>query len=288
MDRPSGLARCLEAILSGTKLPAAIIVVDQGIGDEAPVVAADYANRGTPIVFRKEPPRGLSASRNRALSLARSAFVAVTDDDCVPHVNWIAALSESFGVFPEPDAVTGRVLPFGQESPGRHAVSSRTSTTGRDFRGRSAAPWEVGSGANLAVNRECIRRIGPYDERLGVGTRARAAEDIDMIYRLLCGGALIRYAPDAVVYHERQTTARRRASRSGYGTGIGTFCTLTAKTGDWRAGFVLLRWFVFRAQRIGQAVTKRRFGTVRDELLVLVGTCRGVALGLCIRKREQS
>lgn len=272
LDRPQGLARCLEALALGTVRPAEVLVVDQGEG-------ADLVVEGLPIRHLRQERRGLAASRNLALTEASRPVLAVTDDDCVPDVGWVAALEQAFRSPHPPDAVTGPVLPLGPEAPGLYAVSSRTSASPADFTGR-ALPWLVGTGANFAARREWLLRAGGFDERLGAGSPGGAGEDMDLLYRLLRAGARIRYEPRAVVFHERQPRERRLASRSAYGRGIGACCGLWLRERDLHALAVLGGWLRMRGGMAAGALRRRQWGGVREELLVLGGTARGLVYGL--------
>jgi GT2 family glycosyltransferase len=275
LDRPQGLARCLEALALGTVQPAEVIVVDQGEGAAAVVEA--FRGR-LPVRHLHQERRGLAASRNLALAEALQPVLAVTDDDCVPDVGWVAALD---GALQSPDleAVTGRVLPLGPEQPGLYAVSSRTSASPADFAGR-ALPWLVGTGGNFAARRDWLLRTGGFDERLGAGSPGGSGEDMDILYRLLKAGARIRYEPRAVVYHERQPRERRLASRSAYGRGIGACCGLWLRGRDLHALAVLGGWLRMRGGMAAGAVRRRQWSGVREELLVLGGTARGLMYGL--------
>ena len=342
LDRPQGLARCLEALAAGTVLPAEVIVVDQG-REAAPAV-----ERGLPVRWLRQERRGLAASRNLALAEARQPVLAVTDDDCVPDAGWVAALEGAFrsphppapspgppstpspgegetcSELPEegkgggslsreagegrggglqggwgrpspgegvlggpgegtgvraPDAVTGPVLPLGPETPGLYAVSSRISSSPADFAGR-ALPWLVGTGGNFAARRDWLLRVGGFDERLGAGSPGGSGEDMDLLYRLLRAGARIRYEPRAVVFHERQPRDRRLASRSAYGRGIGACCGLWLRGRDPHALAVLGGWLRMRGSMAAGALRRRQWGGVREELLVLGGTARGLVYGL--------
>lgn len=277
MDRPKGLARCLEALAAGEVLPAEVLVVDQG-GDARTRRVAE-AQDGLSVSWLPQQRRGLAASRNLALERASHPIVAVTDDDCVPSPHWVAALHRAFSSPDAPDAVTGPVLPLGPETPGLHAVSSRTRLSPAEFRGR-ALPWVVGTGANFALRREWVGRAGGYDERLGVGSAGGAGEDMDLLYRLLRQGARIRYEPRALVFHERQPRERRLASRSSYGRGVGACCGLWLRGGDWRALGVLARWLTLRTGLAARAAKQGRWEALREERLVLGGTARGLVYGL--------
>jgi hypothetical protein len=208
----------------------------------------------------------------------------VTDDDCVPHRGWIAAVSHAFVAAPEPDAVTGRVLALGPARPGLYAISLRTSTEPADFI-EATMPWHVGTGANFAARRSCLLGAGGYDERLGAGSPGLAAEDLELSYRLLRAGARIRYEPAAIVYHERHSPARRLATRWSYGHGIGATCGMLWIRGDSRyAVTVLWRWLSGRALRVVKSVLGRDMNSARQAIWSISGTVTGFTYGWRIER----
>jgi len=278
LDRPEALSRCLDALLTGTVRPAEIIVVDQSADEAARAVVTRQAPARVELRYHRQDRRGLSASRNAAVALATRPIVAVTDDDCVPDAGWVAAIARAFSEPAAPGAVTGRVLPLGAEKPGEYALSSRTATQRIDYFGR-VLPWSVGTGANVAVRQQWLARVGGYDERLGAGSAGAAGEDIDLLYRLLRAGTRIRYEPDAIVYHQRQSHARRLATRASYGRGIGACCAVWLRRGDPHAVMLLGRWLASRVRRLVGAAARRDGAAVREELLVLSGTLGGVIYG---------
>jgi len=112
---------------------------------------------------------------------------------------------------------------------------------------------------------------------------ARAAEDIDLIYRMLRAGATIRYCPQAVVRHERVDAARRRLTRRTYGRGIGAFVGIRGRERDVGVGVLLGHWVLQRLARLARAGFRLDRVTVAEEALVLAGTARGLVLGLRLR-----
>ena len=251
--REASLRRCIEAVAGGTVLPTRLLVVDQsgGAGREIPVASF-------PIEILPQPRLGLSASRNLALDRLEQEIVALTDDDCVPEAGWLAA-------------VTGPVLPLPSSGDRTAAVSSRAGDEPRVFETRTA-PWHVGTGGNMALNRA---RLGArrFDVRLGAGSPGRAGEDLDLIDRLLGAGERIRYEPGAVVRHERTTPARRLATRHEYGFGVGAMLGLGLRRGDPASVLQLASWLALRGRL---AVTRR---APAEELRVLGGTGRGLIYG---------
>jgi hypothetical protein len=103
-------------------------------------------------------------------------------------------------------------------------------------------PWQAGSGANFAAAAERLRALGGWDERLGTGSPGRAAEDADLLYRLLRDGGTVRYEPTAVVRHDWQPRARRLTTRWSYAYGVGAMAGLWLARGEpegarWLAGY---------------------------------------------------
>lgn len=281
-DRPAGLVRCLDAILAGEALPAEIIVVDQSRDTRVADALDAMPGHPVPVRYVRQPRRGLSASRNGALALASQATVAFTDDDCVPSAGWIATVHRVLAEDPSIAAVTGRVLPLGDEQPGTYVVSSRASSDPRLYQGR-ALPWIVGTGGNFAARREWLARVHGFDERLGAGSPGRAAEDADLLYRLLRTGAVIRYEPASLVYHERQTAAQRMASRQGYGHGIGALCALYMRKGDPYAWVILGSYLKALGVGLARALVHRDWFMARQRLRSLGGCASGLRYGLVIR-----
>jgi GT2 family glycosyltransferase len=278
-DRPQPLARCLEAIVRGATLPAQLVVVDQSRDSAVEAEVQALVTPGVAVQYIRQPRLGLSASRNAALAAATQPVIAFTDDDCVPDRGWLAAVAAALAVPEPPAAVAGRVLPLGEPSAGTHVVSPRGDERAADYRA-GAVPWAVGTGGNFAGSRAWLELVGRFDERLGAGSPGRAAEDADLIYRLLRAGGVIRYEPAAVVYHERQTEAQRLQSRWTYGFGIGAACALWARRGDPGALRLLGTWVAKQAVLLAGAVARRNGFLARQRMLSLRGGTRGLFYGL--------
>nr|MBA2676979.1 glycosyltransferase [Ktedonobacteraceae bacterium] len=245
-DRPVALRRCLLALLENQWLPSEVVVVDQGQFTTDPPVQAAFAERE--IVLRHEAMQtsGVSRGRNLGITLSTADFIAFTDDDCVPDTGWLGALFKACttGV----DGASGRILPLPASDPDLVAVSSRTSPIARLYQGVSPhAPWDVGSGGNLLLRRAALKHVGGFDERLGPGAPGRAAEDIDLLYRLLIAGFTIAYEPGAVVYHEMKTRQARLRSRFPYGYGMGAFLATHISKDDGYARMLFRRYLRFHA-----------------------------------------
>jgi GT2 family glycosyltransferase len=241
-DRAAALHRCLEAVLRGTMRPAEIIVIDQGAGGVDPALRQMFAEHNVAFQHMRMPGGGVSRGRNCRASLSVAELIAFTDDDCVPEQGWLAELYAA--CLPGIAGASGRVLPLPDLRPNMAAVSSRRSTVMRRYQGVAPhAPWDVGTGGNLLLRRGVFEQLHGFDQCLGPGAVGRAAEDIDLLYRVLRAGWAMTYTPAAVVYHEMKTRRARLRGRFPYAYGMGAFLVKQIRRGDGR-GWTLLRQYM--------------------------------------------
>jgi GT2 family glycosyltransferase len=287
-DRPEPLVRCVAALLSGTSLPRELVIVDQSRSDRtASIIASAGWDRTVHLKYVRSERAGLGASRNTAIAHSSSPVVLFTDDDCVPHPEWLSAIVEVFSAPHAPDVVTGRVLPLEDEGSSGQSVSTRTRTVPAQFRGLTL-PWYVGTGGNAAIRREWLDEVGGFNERLGAGSPGQSAEDMDLFYRLLRAGARAQYEPRAIVFHERkeQPGVTRRAR--SYGFGMGAFCAMRARLGEPYAWWIGARWCADRALMFAGACCLRRWPRAVYEMRAIHSAWRGIPYGLELARAEHA
>jgi glycosyltransferase involved in cell wall biosynthesis len=283
--RPDSLSRCLRALAAQTALPLEVIVVDQAPSDRARDAVA--ASGLSAVRYLEQPCLGLSASRNLALRSAAGARLAVTDDDCAPDPSWLAAVAAALDRTPRPEAVTGPILPLGDAPPGSFAVSLRESDVAVDHAG-GVSPWHVGSGANFAAHVVTLRGSGGWDERLGAGSPGQAAEDADLLHRLLRSGSRIRYEPAAIVRHEWQPRSRRLATRWSYGYGIGSMCGLWLARRDPAAARVLLGYARLHVRPLLGGIRRRERARIAEHGRAIASVVPGLVHGLRVARLPPS
>jgi GT2 family glycosyltransferase len=276
LNRPHTLARCLDALLSGTRLPTEIVVVDQG--DAAVTEAVLRAHRDTVVTLAHvtQPRRGLSASQNAGVERATCPVVSIVDDDCVPDTRWLEVAAAGHAAASGPLVIGGRVLALPAVGDRAVPLALRESTA-RVTLSADGMPWDLGTGGNFSVTRDSYRQVGGNDERLGTGTPGRAGNDVDLFRRLMRAGVEARFEPDMLVRHERATPAEYRSRSWTYGFGIGACIALWMADGDRWALRVLAEWVKMRVRLL--AVTVRRRRSVTDELRVMIGTVHGFWYG---------
>lgn len=276
--RPTELRRCLDALLDADALPAEVLVVDQGGAGETASVIESYQDTDLRVTHLRSHRRGLSAARNTGVQQVSTPWVAFTDDDCVPTRSWLAAVHRRASAADSPDGVTGRVLPFGEATPQTRTLSLRVSTEPAVFHGR-AWPWSVGTGGNMALRVSTLRAVGGYDERLGAGSPGEAGEDLEIIHRLLRGGAALAFDPAVVICHNRVSAQRRLATRRSYGFGMGAFAGMWLRR-DWWAGAALARWLLLRVDGAARAAKNMDRARWHEEALLVAGLAAGLRYGL--------
>jgi glycosyltransferase involved in cell wall biosynthesis len=225
--RPDDLAACLDGIAAEIARGREVVVVDNGPDAETEAVV-----RARPGVrYVPEPRPGLSAARNTGLRTARSEIVAFVDDDVRPEPGWLEPLSAAFDS-PQVAVVCGLVLPFELETDAQLGFQYDLGFGGMgalplrfdaDFaRGWRWGPpvWDIGAGANMAVDRGRALSLGGFDERLGPGAAGGCGDDSEYWRRVLHAGLAARYEPLSVVRHRhRRDWATLRAQARGYGFG---------------------------------------------------------------------
>jgi len=266
-DRPGHLAGCLAALRA-----------ELGPSDELLVV--DSASRvPVPGALRCDLP-GASRARNAGWRAARHPLVAFVDDDVQVLPGWADAMVRALG---RADWVAGAVgVPPGQEDRERPvAVTTLTAPVALTAGTRGT----LGASANLGVRRSALLAVGGFDERLGPGTWTRAAEDLDLLDRLLAAGHEGWFEPDARAVHD-QWRGRRALLRldHGYGIGLGARLVLLRRRGQRGRARAVVRDAVWSGTVVtGWGDLRRRyeFGVLLAAVR-LAGVLRGLVRGAAV------
>lgn len=197
------------AIQEDPGTPVEIAVVDNGsIDDTREIVTDAAAALPWPVHYLYEPRSGKSHALNSALAQVHGDLLVFTDDDVLPARGWLkayaAALAETGA-----DYAVGRILPLWEAPPpawmsealyGVLAVPD--GGTSRLRIGQDENRDIMPLGANMAVRRHVVNRIGGWNTTLGKlkGT-LRTGEDHEFALRMTSAGFVGVYEPSAVVQH---------------------------------------------------------------------------------------
>jgi GT2 family glycosyltransferase len=150
-----------QAARAGAEL---IVVDDAGPSEEARTLAKRFGAR-----YHPHPrPLGLNVARNTGVQRSTGELVVFVDDDVEVCEGWLAGLLAAARAHPDVEVFTGPILARLEGSPprscGREGAPITTLDLGpRDVRTRYA--W----GANMAIRRSALERVGPFDVSLEHG-----------------------------------------------------------------------------------------------------------------------
>ena len=227
-DRPVQLERCLAALA-----PLACVVVDDESSDRS-AVASVAARHGASLVslHRNVGPAG---ARNAGLATVTTAYVAFVDSDVEVTPDQLLGLATQFA--DREVALAGPLVKGVCRSPRqrrfeRYDVSASSldlGGVGARVQPGSAVAWLPG--ACLVGRTAVLNSIDGFDDRMRVG------EDVDLVWRLVRNGAVVRYDPRWVAGHDARVTLRGWLGRKFvYGTGG---AALAERHGDWTAPAIL-------------------------------------------------
>jgi GT2 family glycosyltransferase len=184
-DAADELVRCLAALAESTRLPAEVVVVDDG----SSVPVSLPAPFPVPLLLeRLDPGRGPAAARNRGAAAATGEVLLFLDADVLVGGRGIEHAAEAFAD-PALDGLQGIYrleLPFPELATRYQNAYYHWSF--RQVSGRAAA---IAATYCFAVRRTVFIQAGGFDERIGAPT----VEDEEFGYRL--GGLGKRIVVDA-------------------------------------------------------------------------------------------
>ena len=223
-----GRAAYLEVTLDSlrrqrTETPHELLVVDDGATDATPEVAERLGAR----LIRHGAPRGLNAARNTGLREAGAELIAFVDDDVLVPPGWLDALVAGAARHPEADALGGPIRARFEGRAPRGCGREDPPITTLDL-GPADTEATMVWGANFAVRRTAVERIGEFDESFDRGH----GDEEEWLMRLRAAGGRIVYVADAGLDHRRAAgdSGLAQLARAAYHRGRG------ARSSDLRHG----------------------------------------------------
>ncbi|HTA98506.1 MAG TPA: glycosyltransferase [Solirubrobacteraceae bacterium] len=148
-----------------TKARAELIVVDDaGASEEARALAERFGARYEP----HSRPLGLNVARNTGIERSTGELVVFVDDDVEVCEGWLDALLAAAGEHPEQEVFTGPILPRLEGSPPHSCGREEPPITALNL-GPDDTTTRFAWGANMAIRRAALDRIGPFDVSLEHG-----------------------------------------------------------------------------------------------------------------------
>lgn len=196
-DRPDSLARLIAALAPQLESPDRELIVAEN-GTPAPVALPSPA---PPLLKHLHDRRaGKCRIQNRAIEMAEGKLLVFLDDDLTTGRDYLDSVEAFFDEHPEFAAMKGKIA--AAEDPKAKAGSKAVYL---DLplvdHGEQVVEVRGVMGANMAFRASALKRVGPFDERLGPGACGHE-EETEMSQRLRRAGFRIGYSPKAVAYHE--------------------------------------------------------------------------------------
>ena len=217
-NRCDSLARALES-LTALSMPSTtsweVLVVDNNSSDRTKDVIDEFRRRYPERIFGLfEPSQGKSFALNSGIRGARGKVLAFIDDDVVANSSWLQSLTA--------DILNGKAAGAGGkilldptfEAPSWLALDGPMSLAGM------LAVFDLGNerrvldrppfGTNMAFHRSMFEKYGLFRTDMGPapGSEIRN-EDVEFCRRLMSGGEVLHYEPEAIVYHAVPERRRR-------------------------------------------------------------------------------
>lgn len=196
------LPECLEGLKYQNFQPSSVIIVDNGSTDGS----IDFINRNYPSVKVIVLPenKGFPTACNIAIKTIRSEYVALLNNDAVPHPLWLQSLIGGLENHPEAGFAASRMLFYDNRNKIDRAGDGYTRAGIALLGGRGMKAdkcdkekWVFGACAGAALYRtSMLRDIGLFDEDFFL-----LYEDVDLSFRSQLRGYKCLYVPTAIAYH---------------------------------------------------------------------------------------
>ncbi|WP_306536998.1 glycosyltransferase [Geobacter sp.] len=211
LNEELSLSSLLEALLSQSRQPDEIVIVDGGSTDGTLKLLERYAGEGSRIRVHRAPGVNIARGRNIGIAEAKSDIIAVTDGGCIPEGAWLEELLKRF-TDPDIAAVAGS---FRGEWTTRFEYYAALLAVPRESDAGAEEP-SLFFGRSSAFRKNAWEQAGGYPEWLYTG------EDTLFALRFKELGCRIASAPLAVVRWRPRPNLRKLAKMYFlYGRGNG-------------------------------------------------------------------
>lgn len=208
--RPEDLSRCLAALKQQIRLADEVLVVIRDIDEATDSFLAAFDNGLLPLKVVTVAIPGVVAAMNAGLDASTGDVIVFTDDDAVPHPDWLERIEQRFLAAADIGGVGGRdcLHVNNQRIEGKAAVVGKVQWFGRVIGNHhlgfgEAQEVDVLKGVNMSFRRQAIAPVR-FDERM-LGQGAQAHFECACCFRLKQAGWRLLYDPNIVVDHYQGT-----------------------------------------------------------------------------------
>jgi len=196
-DRPAYLEVTLGSLAAQAAAAGAeVLVVDDGSPELAAATRA-LAERHGARYLPNDRPGGLNVARNTGVAHAGAPLIVFLDDDVEADRNWLPGLLRAAAAEPSCEVFAGRIRVRLEGRPPRSCGREGPPITFLDL-GEQDRDAEFAWGANMAIRRAALARLGPFDPAI-----AGCGDEEEWQRRHKALGGRVRYVAAAEVVHRR-------------------------------------------------------------------------------------
>jgi glycosyltransferase involved in cell wall biosynthesis len=258
--------RRMEVILVNNNSPGNAEELFLQFSQENPEVACVYV---------LETQQGLSFARNRAIQKANYPLLTFLDDDAFIREDYLEVCVQSFEEYPKQVALGGKILLHYESVVPEWGNKYLNSLLGYFNLGDKALVFTQNNyprGSNMTFRTALFEKVGGFHTGLGRTDKSMiGGEEKELFDRIYQHQLLVRYEPEAVVYHcvPLERTTREFIRRQAIGAGMSERVrTKTAKGFNyvarvfrelllWGASLLLWTYFLLRLEPVKGAMIVR-------------------------------
>jgi GT2 family glycosyltransferase len=190
-----------QATSAGAEL---IVIDDAGSSEQARALVESHGARYEPHLG----PLGLNVARNTGVERSTGELVVFVDDDVRVHDGWLGALLAAAGEHTDVEVFTGPIRPRLEGGRLRDCGREGPPITSLDL-GPEDTPARYAWGANMAIRRRALERVGPFDVALEHGGDEQEWQERLRVER---PDAQVLYVAGAALDHRRTGSDARLRS----------------------------------------------------------------------------
>ncbi|HVY25561.1 MAG TPA: glycosyltransferase family A protein [Polyangiaceae bacterium] len=247
-NRPDTVGQAVESVAECDYPTFDLHIMDQSTDTQTRDIVQALAKRFEAklrINYHHLDKAGLSRAYNAGIKVSDGEIIACTDDDVVVPKNWLREIARAFTADPSAGLLYGQVLiPESLKDAEKEGIVVPSMLIERHERlAKDGQRFKIfGMGANMAIRRAKLEKIGLFDEALGGGGPLRSSQDFDFSYRTYLSGAAVLLVPAVKVDHYGSRTADQwPATMKAYGIGDGAFYSKHIRCGDTFALWMLTK-----------------------------------------------
>ena len=196
LNEGDSINRLMQSILSQTRQPDELVIVDGGSADQTVAVIQRYADR-LPLRVVVEPGCNISQGRNRAIAESRGDIIAITDAGVRLEADWLQQLTQP--LLDDPSLMVAAGF-FAADPVTRFEVAMGAAVL--PLAAEINPDTFLPSSRSVAVRRFALERAGGYPEWLDY------CEDLIFDLRLRASVAPFVFVPGAVAHFRPRGSLR--------------------------------------------------------------------------------